>query len=76
MKRCSTLLVKRKMHNHNEMPPHIHENGYNEADWPHHPPVCLQGDCDVHSLLVVENGTAILENILAVSYTIKHVFII
>ena len=76
MKRCSTLFVKRKMHNHNEIPPHIHENGYNEEDGPHHPLVCLQDACSAHSLLVVENDMGVLENILAVSYTTKHVFII
>ena len=70
------IFVKRKMHNHNEIPPHIHENGYNEEDRPHHPLVCLQDACNAHSLLVVENDMGVLENILAVSYTTKHVFII
>ena len=51
-------------------------NGCNEEDRPHHPLVCLQDACNAHSLLVAENGMAVLENMLAVSYTIKHVFII
>ena len=51
-------------------------NGCNEEDQQHHPLVNLQDACDAHSLLVAENGMAVLENILAVSYTIKRVFII